>query len=153
MLRARMLSHFSRVWLSVTPWTVASQAPLSTGFSRREYWNGLPGNHLLLQGILLTQGSNSCLSCLLNWQAGSLPLVPPGKPNLLLRNTQRWKWNWLWMSPLVNGIPKHQRPNPAPAHQVSWVSASICFWGLGIILTSKVWSRWLLDKKGDAVQV
>ena len=25
-----------------TPWTVAQQAPLSTGFSRQEYWSGLP---------------------------------------------------------------------------------------------------------------
>ena len=25
-----------------TPWTVARQAPLSTGFSRQEYWSGLP---------------------------------------------------------------------------------------------------------------
>ena len=25
-----------------TPWTVACQAPLSTGFSRQEYWSGLP---------------------------------------------------------------------------------------------------------------
>ena len=37
-----MLSHFSRVWLFVTPWTVAHQAPLSMEFSRQEYWNGLP---------------------------------------------------------------------------------------------------------------
>ena len=28
--------------LSATPWTVASQAPLSTEFSRQEYWSGLP---------------------------------------------------------------------------------------------------------------
>ena len=27
---------------SVTPWTVAHQAPLSVGFPRQEYWNGLP---------------------------------------------------------------------------------------------------------------
>ena len=27
---------------SVTPWTVARQAPLSTGFSRQEHWSGLP---------------------------------------------------------------------------------------------------------------
>ena len=27
---------------SVIPWTVAHQAPLSTGFSRQEYWSGLP---------------------------------------------------------------------------------------------------------------
>ena len=28
--------------LSATPWTVARQAPLSMGFSRQEYWSGLP---------------------------------------------------------------------------------------------------------------
>ena len=27
---------------SATPWTVACQAPLSVGFSRQEYWSGLP---------------------------------------------------------------------------------------------------------------
>ena len=32
----------SRVWLFVTPWTVAYQAPPSMGFSRREYWSGVP---------------------------------------------------------------------------------------------------------------
>ena len=32
----------SRVWLIVTSWTVAHQAPLSMGFSRQEYWSGLP---------------------------------------------------------------------------------------------------------------
>ena len=37
--------------------------------------------HALLQGIFLTQGSHLCLLCLLHWQVGSLPLVPPGKPS------------------------------------------------------------------------
>ena len=32
----------SRVRLFATPWTVAHQAPLSVGFSRQEYWSGLP---------------------------------------------------------------------------------------------------------------
>ena len=36
-----MLSHVS---LSVTPWTVAHQAPLYVDFSRQEYWSG-PGRH------------------------------------------------------------------------------------------------------------
>ena len=31
----------SAVWLLVAPWTAACQAPLSTGFSRQEYWSGL----------------------------------------------------------------------------------------------------------------
>ena len=38
------------------------------------------GCHFLLQGILTTQGSNPHLLSLLHWQAGSLPLAPPGKP-------------------------------------------------------------------------
>ena len=40
--RGHMLSHFSRVRLFVTPWVVAHQASLSMGFSRQEYWSGLP---------------------------------------------------------------------------------------------------------------
>ena len=36
--------------------------------------------HALLQGIFPTQGSNPRLLHLLYWQAGSLPLAPPGKP-------------------------------------------------------------------------
>ena len=39
---AYVLSCFSRVQLLVTLWTVARQAPLSMGFSRQEYWSGLP---------------------------------------------------------------------------------------------------------------
>ena len=38
-LRKEVLS-LSHVRLYVTPWTVACQAPLSTGFSRQEYWSG-----------------------------------------------------------------------------------------------------------------
>ena len=37
-----MLTHFSHFQLFVTPWTVACQVPLSIGFSRQEYWSGLP---------------------------------------------------------------------------------------------------------------
>ena len=37
-----LLSYFSHVWLFVTQWTVARQAPLPMGFSRQAYWSGLP---------------------------------------------------------------------------------------------------------------
>ena len=37
-----LLSHFSRVRLCATPWTAAYQASPSMGFSRQEYWSGLP---------------------------------------------------------------------------------------------------------------
>ena len=36
------LSRFSHVRLCATPWTVAHQVPMSKGFSRQEYWSGLP---------------------------------------------------------------------------------------------------------------
>ena len=37
-----LLSRFSHVWLCATPETAAHQAPPSLGFSRQEYWSGLP---------------------------------------------------------------------------------------------------------------
>ena len=36
------VKSLSRVWLLATPWTAAYQAPPSMGFSRQEYWSGLP---------------------------------------------------------------------------------------------------------------
>ena len=36
------VKSFSRVWLLATPWTAAHQAPPSMGFSRQEYWSGVP---------------------------------------------------------------------------------------------------------------
>ena len=36
------VKSLSRVQLFATPWTVAYQAHLSIGFSRQEYWSGLP---------------------------------------------------------------------------------------------------------------
>ena len=49
-----VLNPFSCVWLSSTLWTVACQAPLSMGFFRQEYWNGLP---CPLPGDLLNPGT------------------------------------------------------------------------------------------------
>ena len=72
-LHVCMLSCFSCVRLSATPWTVTRQAPLSVGFSRQEHWTVLP---LLLQGIYLTQGLEPFPAL----QADSLLTEPPGKP-------------------------------------------------------------------------
>ena len=63
-----VLSH---IRLFVTPWTVARQAPLSMGFCRQEYWSGFPGPP---PGDLPNPGVEPCLSGLLHWQVGSLPL-------------------------------------------------------------------------------
>ena len=68
MLGCAQLSNF------LTPWTLAHQAPLSTGFSRQEYWNGLPcpppGDHP-------NPGIKPWFPTL---QTDPLPSEPPGKP-------------------------------------------------------------------------
>ena len=66
---------FSRVWLFVTPWTVAHQAPLSMGSPGKNTGSGC---HFLLQRIFLTQESNPSLLGLLRWQADSWPLCHLG---------------------------------------------------------------------------
>ena len=64
----------SRVRLFATPWTGAYQAPPSMGFSRQEYWSGLP---LPSPGDLPNPGIKPRFSAL---QADTLPYKPPGKP-------------------------------------------------------------------------
>ena len=81
------VSYFSCVQFFVTLWTVACQAPLSVGFSRQEYCSGLP---YLPPWDLLTEGLNPCLLCLLYWPAGSLPLMPPGKPQFWKRDCHEY---------------------------------------------------------------
>ena len=75
MCYAKLLSC---VPLCVTLWTAACQVPLSMGFSRQEYWSGLP---CPLSGDLPDPGPETVsLTFNLHWQVGSLPLAPPGKP-------------------------------------------------------------------------
>ena len=68
---SRSLSHVS---LFETPWTVAHQAPLSMGLSRKQYWSGLPcpspGD---LSDPRIEPGSPA-------EESDSLPSEPPGKP-------------------------------------------------------------------------
>ena len=75
------LSCFSCLQLFAAPWTIDYQTPLFMGFSRQEYWSGLPCPP---PGDLLDQGLNPYL-CLLHWQVGFLPLVPPSFPKVLYR--------------------------------------------------------------------
>ena len=63
----------SCVWLFATPWTVACQAPPSMGFSRQEYWRGLP---FPSPGDLPNPGIEPGSPAL---QADSLASEPPGK--------------------------------------------------------------------------
>ena len=68
-VKVKSLSH---VWLFAIPWTVAHQAPPSMGFSKQEYWSGLPYPS---PGDLPDPGIKPRSLCLLHWQASSLPLA------------------------------------------------------------------------------
>ena len=103
---------------SATPWTTAPpphpQAPLSMGFSRQEYWSGLPFpflGHLPNSGIQPSSPVSPAL------QADSLPIEPLGKPLVCL------------VVPLLQ--MRSQRPNicdlftaTQPANAQSWGPAS-----------------------------
>ena len=59
-------------------------------------------SHSLLQGIVLTQGSNPCLLCLVHWQVGSLPLEPPVRYFENYHESSRlcsWNINMVWIKP------------------------------------------------------
>ena len=84
---------------SATLWTVAWWACLSMGFSRQEYWSGLP---FTPPGNLPHLGINWCLLSLLHWQATSFPLVPPGK---LIKPTHLKQLWWVQDLPTKALIP------------------------------------------------
>ena len=68
------VKSLSRLRFFATPWTVACQDPLSMGFSRQEYWSGLP---LPSPGDLPNPGIEPGSPAL---QANALSSEPPGKP-------------------------------------------------------------------------
>ena len=71
-----MLTHFGCVQLVLTPWPVANQAPLSMGFSRKEYWSAVPcppPGDLSNSGVEPASLTSPALAC-----GGFLPLAPNG---------------------------------------------------------------------------
>ena len=66
------VKSLSRVWLLATPWTAAHRAPPSMGFSRQEYWSGVPSPSPLAPLL----GIKSSLPAL---ESKVLTTGPPGK--------------------------------------------------------------------------
>ena len=83
----------SRVRLSATPWTVAYQAPQSMGFSRQEYWSGVPSPSPILASAAAAAAAaaaKSLQSCptLCDPIDGSLPCS--AVPGILQARTLEW---------------------------------------------------------------
>ena len=89
-MKVKSESEVAQSYLLVTPWTTAHQAPPSMGFSRQEYWSGVP---LPSPGDLPYPGIKSKSAL----QADSLPSEPPGKPvPFILRALgMHWRLNCL----------------------------------------------------------
>ena len=83
-------SRFSRVWFFATPWTAAYQGPLSLGFSRQEYWNGLP---CPLPGDLPDPGIKPTvffISCIGRWVL--FKTIKYVVKKFIERNRRTWNW-------------------------------------------------------------
>ena len=85
-----LLSCFSHVQLFAILWTVAHQAPLSRGFSRQEYWSGLPCPS---PGNLPNPGNKPVSPVYPALLANSLLLKPLGKPISCLHFSKENKWS------------------------------------------------------------
>ena len=68
---------FSCIWLFATPWTIDHQTPLSMGFSRQEYWSGLP---VPPPGDLPNPGIEPMSPVFPALADGLFVTEPPGKP-------------------------------------------------------------------------
>ena len=120
---ACMLSCFSCIWLFVTPWTVARQAPLSMRFSRQGYWSESscppPGGGGLV--------AKSCLTLLTPWTVAyqsPLSMDSPGKNTGVgchflpswcgtVSMGQSSASSWLWREssePVLVAAPASQHP-------------------------------------------
>ena len=126
-----MLSCLSRVWLCVTLWTVASQAPQSMGFSQQEYWSGLPCPPREDLSDPPDRTHVSYVSCI--GRQVFLPQAPPEKPRSrlleILSGTAAAAAKWL-QSWLTQCDPKDSSPQGSPvpgilqARTLEWVAIS-----------------------------
>ena len=89
------VKSFSRVRFFVTPWTVACQAPLSMGFSRQEYWSGLPCPS---PGDLPDPGIKA------HWRQALQPLSHQGSQDLLNQKLMEWAQKTSFL-PSPSGVP------------------------------------------------
>ena len=88
-----VLSCFSPVQLCGTLWTVARQVPLSIGFSRQEYWSGLPcPSPGELPDPEMESASLLSPAFVGRFFFFFLPLVLPGKPHLTYRRNLMIRW-------------------------------------------------------------
>ena len=121
-VKSKSISH-SVMSDSVTPWTLAHQAPLSMGFSGREYWSGLP---FASPGDLPDPGIEPASPAL---QTDSLLSEPPGKYLFSISSVQFSHWvmsSSLWPHGLQHAWP----PCPSPTPRAYLNSCPSSWWSI-----------------------
>ena len=111
-----------RVWLFATPWTAAHQAPPPMGFSRQEYWSGVPSPFSSVQFT-----SVQSLSCVWLFAA---PWITARQASLSITNS----WSSLKLTTIESVMPSSHlillspfppAPNPSQHQSLSqWVNSS-----------------------------
>ena len=117
------MKSLSCVRLFATPWTVAHQVPLSMGFSRQEYWSGLP---FPSPEDLPEPGFEPRSPAL---QADALPSEPPGKPVASSAVVQKRR---------VHGLQQLRLPGSRAQAQYSWCA--------GLFVLRPVISSWIRSR-------
>ena len=132
-------SCFSRARLFATLWTISA----TLGCLRAS-----PGENTgvgccaLLRALFLTQGSNPCLLHLVHWQRSSLPLGPPGKPNVCyhlfkFNTSENYK---IWLK-IFSSYKWKRVPILLPAPLI-WVCVCVCVCvcELTSVMSDALWS-------------
>ena len=148
--RCCLLSH---VWLFVTPWTVACQTSLWLGFSRQEYWSGLP---FPSPGDLPDPGTEPRSPAL---QTDSLPFEPQGgilrgqRPLLITFGAAPARFrSWLSSRPSLGSWASYSNFIPLKIRATSWgyvrmkcskTCEPVCAWH---IINAQMWAI-ILKKK------
>ena len=147
------VKSLSPVRLFSTPWTAAHQAPPPVGFSRQEYWSGvpLPSLDFALSGYLFLFGNSSKMGTY--WVSTSIccqtPLPPPGYSSLSTHSVE-WVAAHTFMAVIVRRQQWWLLPQTTPHHHLT-TTYLIYEWLLGsIILTALILGSYptLLTMKG-----
>ena len=134
------LSCFSRVLLCATPWTVAHLVSLSVGFSKQEYWSGLPCTPsgdlpkpgIALESLMSPALASGFFTTRATWEALMVEESSPS-PHPSEAQSQCLWGEWACRCPLLTSawttspagsypclLPSHLLPSPSPIQSSCW---------------------------------
>ena len=154
-----VFSRFSHVRLFVIPWTVAHQVPLPVGFSRQEYWSGLPcppsgdlpESGIKPKSLMSSALTGRFLNTSATWEAHQhlvsiLMCEELGSHHTHLcnkKNLDNLKNQWLLLYPLVNWTyrEKHNLEIWKESGKIQRITTKICLLGIVVARAIGCWEH------------